>query len=232
MIHIRAFRAVDNEELCGKFIDGHRRVLSSIGINEVTSSTDDWKYNPSSYVIIVESPEGKTYGGARVQVADGITPLPIEMATGYMDNKIYDIVKKNTPEGTGEVCGLWNSREVAGLGIGSIFLTRSAVTIASLLKLKTLFALCASYTVSMAEQVGYEVERSIGNEGDFYYPKSGFIATAMYLPDVGALSKANSLERERIFDLRNNPAQTFTEKGKRNDVEIHYNLSLIPSHVQ
>ena len=30
----------------------------------------------------------------RVQAANGITPLPIEEATGEMDPKIYDVVKR------------------------------------------------------------------------------------------------------------------------------------------
>ena len=144
MISIRAFRAIDDLEACQKFVIGHRHVLENIGVKKVTSSKDEWMYNPGAFVIIVESLDGeKVYGGARVEVAGGSVKLPIEEATGYLDTRIYDVVKEYTPAGTGEICGLWNSREVAGMGIGSVFLTRACVTISTQIRLSTLFALCA-----------------------------------------------------------------------------------------
>ena len=119
-IRIRAFRAIDDLKTCLKFIEGHRRVLAIYGIENITTNTDDWIYNPAIFVIVVESLDGKKmFGGARVQAANGITPLPIEEATGEMDSKIYD-----AQDGTAELSGLWNSKEVAGLGIGSLFPTR------------------------------------------------------------------------------------------------------------
>ena len=125
MAKIRAFRATDHFELCRKFIEGHKRVLEAVGVTEVTSSKDDWAYNPGAFVILVESDDGeKVLGGARVHAAGGNQPLPMEEAAGYMDPKVYDMVKSYSENGTGEVCGLWNSVEVAGLGIGSIFGTQ------------------------------------------------------------------------------------------------------------
>ena len=38
---IKAFRAVDDPVLCQKFIDGHARVLTSVGVEKVTLSTND-----------------------------------------------------------------------------------------------------------------------------------------------------------------------------------------------
>ena len=74
-IRIRAFRAIDDPLTCQKFIEGHRRVLSIYGIENITTNTDAWMYNPAIFVIVVETLDGsKLYGGARVQVADGIDP--------------------------------------------------------------------------------------------------------------------------------------------------------------
>ena len=98
MISIRAFRAIDDLEACQKFVIGHRHVLENIGVKKVTSSKDEWMYNPGAFVIIVESLDGeKVYGGARVEVAGGSVKLPIEEATGYLDTRIYDVVKEYTP---------------------------------------------------------------------------------------------------------------------------------------
>ena len=95
-IRIRAFRAVDDLETCRKFIEGHRKVLSIYGIENITTNTEDWVFRRSIFVIVVETLDGqKLYGGARIQVADGTHPLPIEEATGKMDHRIYEIVRQN-----------------------------------------------------------------------------------------------------------------------------------------
>lgn len=227
MIRIRAFRAIDDKEACLKFIFGHTNVLASIGVNKVTSSNHDWMYNPSVFVIIVESTDGeKVYGGSRIEVASGISKLPIESATGYMDDQIYALVKEYAARGTGEICGLWNSREVAGMGIGSVFLTRACVTIAEQIGLNSLFALCAPYTVKMAQEVGYSIEYTLGNHGTFYYPKLDLLATAMILKDVDTLLLASEHERSSIFKLRNKLNQQLKEKLKTKDVEILFELEI------
>jgi hypothetical protein len=161
VVRLRAFRAVDDPAACARFAKGHEQVLTSIGVHKVTSSKNEWTENPAAFVIIVESIKGdKVFGGARVHVAGGSEPLPIEQATGAMDASIFDLVWDYAQQGTGEICGLWNSREIAGYGIGSIFLTRAAVAISTQIGLQSLFALCAPYTVKMAQNVGYRIEKT------------------------------------------------------------------------
>lgn len=222
-VRLRAFRAIDDPKTCERFIAGHAHVLTAIGVKKVTSSKDDWMYNPAAFVLIVESLDGETvYGGARIHVAGGSQPLPIEEATGMMDPKIFDLVWKYGQEGTGEVCGLWNSREIAGYGVGSIFLTRAAVAISTQIGIKSLFALCAPYTVKMAESVGYQLEDSVGLNGTFYYPKLDLVATTMVLEDVKRLEKADEHEREAIFKIRENLVVTNIEKLRKHEIEIEY----------
>lgn len=227
MITIRAFRAVDDYDACEKFMLGHRRVLENIGIHKLTSSKDDWMVNPAVFVTIVESEDrSKVYGGARVNVAGGTQPLPLEEATGYLDPSVYDIVKQHAITGTGEICGLWNSREVAGMGIGSVFLTRACAAICSQIGLQTLFGLAAPYTVKMAQNVGYEILENVGNNGTFYYPKLDLIATALVLEDVKTLIKAEPFEHERIFSLRAQPNQQTKEVLRKKELEIQYSLEI------
>jgi hypothetical protein len=227
MLKIRAFRAIDDPDACRKFIVGHRHVLESIGVKKVTSSKDEWASNPAAFVIIVESPDGeRVFGGARVHVAGGTQPLPIEEATGYLDASIYDVVKAQAINGTGEICGLWNSREVAGMGIGSVFLTRACVIISTQIGLKTLFALCAPYTVKMAENVGYRILDTIGNKGTFYYPKLDLVATAMLLDDVDVLSLAEESERDSITSIRENLTQVRTELLRNKEIVLDYHLEI------
>lgn len=228
-IRIRAFRATDDIESCRKFIEGHRRVLAIYGIENITTNTDMWMYNPAIFVIVVESLDGsKMFGGARVQAADGITPLPIEEATGEMDSRVYDVVKFYTQYGTGELSGLWNSKEVAGLGIGSFFPSRTAVVIAEQIGLSSMFSLCAPATVRFNKWIGSSVLSSVGNNGTFYYPKLDLLATACFLPDVEELMSAHVREREKMFYLRANPTCIVREKSpfKNLYINVHYDLTI------
>ncbi len=226
MIKIRAFRAIDEFETCQKFVEGHMRILKVFGITMITSANIEWFMDPLTYVIVAESEDGKVLGGARVQIAGGKYPLPIESAVADLDNNIYEVVRQYALEGTGELCGLWNSREIAGMGIGSVFLTRTAVCIAPTLKLRSLFALCAPYTVTMAKRAGFEIATFLGNEGTFYYPKEDLLATAVLLSDTHTLLTAEEEDREEIFSLRENPLQIREEEGRRHKFELLYDLNI------
>ena len=201
-------------------------MLKIFGITMITSAKLQWMEDPDTYMILVESEDGeKVYGGARIQVAGGSLRLPIEDALTKFDRSIHKLVTDLIPAGTGELCGLWNSREVAGLGIGSIYLSRIGVAITSQLNIKTLFALCAPATVKNAKRVGFSVDTRLGNSGTFYYPKEGLIATAVFLDDIDTLPSADPLEREKILELRKMPVQHTIEKSPRElELEIDYNL--------
>ncbi|MBX9850351.1 MAG: hypothetical protein K2X86_01175 [Cytophagaceae bacterium] len=229
MIHreiiIRVFKAVDDLESCQKFVEGHMKVLKIFGITMITSANIEWFVDPNTYVILVESKDRtKVLGGARIQIAGGKKPLPIETAVADMDPSIHEMVKTHAEKGTGELCGLWNSREVAGLGVGSIFLTRVGVAISTFFQLHSLFALCAPITVDIGRKAGFVIETSLGINGTFYYPKEDLLATAVVLRNTTTLESAEEFEKERIFDLRKNPLQTTREKGPRGEVDIEYNL--------
>lgn len=227
VVRLRAFRAIDDPKTCERFIAGHEHVLTAIGVKKVTSSKNDWMYNPAAFVLIVESLDGENvYGGARIHVAGGTQPLPIEEATGKMDPKIFDLVWEYGQEGTGEGCGLWNSREIAGYGIGSIFLTRAAIAIAPHIGIKSLFALCAPYTINLTKSVGYRQETGVGNNGTFYYPKLDLLATTMILEDVNTLELASEEDKNAILALRNTQNCTRIEMLRSKEIEIQYQLDL------
>lgn len=227
IVRLRAFRAIDDPVSCQLFLEGHEHVLTSIGVTKVTSSKDEWTRNPAAFVLIVESLDrSKVYGGARIHVAGGSQPLPIEQATGMMDDSVFDLVWKYAQNGTGEGCGLWNSREISGYGIGSIFLTRAAIAIAPQIGIESLFALCAPYTVKLTESVGYQLETSIGNNGTFYYPKLDLVATTMILKDLETLSTASEENRNAIMELRQNQNCIRVEVLRNKEIEIHYDIKI------
>ncbi|MCY7421181.1 MAG: hypothetical protein LH478_05480 [Chitinophagaceae bacterium] len=209
------------------FIEGHSKVLENHGIGKVTSSNNTWAESSAVFVIVVESENGdRLYGGARVHAADGKKLLPIEEATGYMDPNIYQIVKESAKTGTGELCGLWNSKEVAGLGVGSLFPSRAAVVIASQIGLTSMFSLCSPATVRFNKWIGSDVLTTVGNNGTFYYPKLDLLATAVFLDDAVTLKSAHPREREKMLFLRDNLHYITEEKSpfKNIVVTVQYDL--------
>jgi hypothetical protein len=231
-VKIKAFRATEDKAACQRFLEGHKRVLDGHGVKQVTSSKEDWLDNPSAFVILVESPdETKIYGGARLHCADGIHPLPIEEATCDFDPRIHDVVRHLSQRGTSELCGLWNSREVAGMGIGAFFATMCGVVIAEQLGLTSIFALCSPYSVRFAEKVGCRILTDLGNEGTFYYPKIDLLATIVLLEDTRTLEHADPQVRESILRLRRSPRQKVMERSPLRNLEFEIDYDLALRHV-
>jgi hypothetical protein len=228
-VRIRAFRAIDDPETCATFIEGHKKILENHGIDKVTSSNNEWVNNPAVFVLVVEeASDGRMFGGARIHAADGVHALPIEGAVGELDPNIRQMVKTLGVNGTGEICGLWNSKEVAGLGIGAIFSSRAAVAIGTQLGLSSVFSLSSPVTVRFSEFQGGNVVTTLGNNGTFYYPKLNLLATVCCIADIVNLPLCNPVERERIMDLRLRPEQSAFESYpfRKESPQIHISYSL------
>ena len=226
MIKIKAFKAVEDLEGCLKYSEGHERVLESFGVQKVTSAQTDWFYDPNVYVIAVESlATGEYLGGAKISIRNGANVLPVEKAIGDMDETVYDLIAQYAQHGVGELCGLWNSRAAAGMGY-SMLVTRACIAKASEISgLNTLFVLCAPYTVEMVENVGFELEPSLGMNGSFPYPRDDYKATVLVLHDIQKLSKAKLKDRNLIYELRNNPNLLRIEEGPLGNINAQYDMT-------
>jgi len=226
MLKVRAFRAVDDIESCKLFAEGHANVLRDYGITKVTSSRNDWFFNQGVYVAVVENEEGKMLGGERIHLVQKDIPLPIEDAVTIVEKKIHPLVASYAERGiTGELCGLWNAKDIAGKGV-SILLTKLGVAMAHMIGMQSLFVLCAPYTVSMCQTAGFEIETSIGDKGTFIYPKLDLIATALVIKDIGILNNADPEEKRQIFSLIENPVSFTKESGPKGEIEVEYNIRL------
>jgi len=226
-LSINSFKAINNPDLCDNFSQGHGNVLRDFGVKKVTSANKTWHSNPDSYVISVQMNNSKDFvAGARIDVYMGKFPLPIEDAIGIIDKSIYKLVKSYSQKGkTGEVCGLWTSKQCAGNGIAFLMI-KSSIVLAKLLNMDSLFALCSPFTVSMFSKLGFEIEKSLGNEGTFYYPKLDLIATAMVLKDLSKLNSVSEDYKEPIINLVKIPNQQTKEMGVKGLIEIDYNLNV------
>lgn len=223
---LKAFRAINNRKVCEQYLAGHQQVLKDYGIENITTNNNIWFELPSVYGIVAYL-EGsdEVVGGVRIQLADGKTPLPVETAVGYLDPKIYDIIKKNIDKGTGEICGLWNANKVSGIGL-SIILLRAGISMVNQVKLDSLYTICADYTLNMVHKVGFIQEKSLGNDGAFEYPNESYIARVLRKLNSVTLDTAQEYDRERIFFLRDNPVITCVEQGSKGPFEVNYDLKI------
>lgn len=225
MFKFKAFRAIDDRERCEKFIKGHADVLRQYGVTKVTSSNNDWAFNPFVYVVTVELEEtSEVVSGLRIHIAHPDHPLPMEQAVSQVDHKIFQLVKNYSYEGTGEVSGLWNSKSISGYGVGAVLLIRAGIAIVSQLKLGSLLALVAEYTLKPSLQKGFEIEVGIGNSGTFFYPKLDLVATSIVMKDPYNLPLADEYERQVIQELRENLQCSKTEIGPKGVFFVEYDL--------
>lgn len=228
MLRIRAFWAPDDKETGRAFAEGHADVLRSIGITKVTSSSDDWIDSPFVYVLVVEDTDdnNKILGGARLHIAGPGHPIPMETAIEKVDPTVKEVIGELAKNGTAEVCGLWNAKEIAGMGIGVTHLSWACVALTKQLQLDTLVALVAHHTYRMGARKGFRTIQSLGDRGRFNYPKLDLVATAVCLQNPYELTDATEEEREAMLSLRENPKQIRTMTWPKGTFELEFDLIL------
>lgn len=228
MFTLKAFRAVENQTLSEEFVQGHTDVLKDYGVKKVTSASHDWVLDPNVYVVAaIDSSTNQMVGGVRVHIAGPqARQLPMEAAITIVDTKVHALIQKYWDRGTGELCGLWNAKAVAGVGIGSYYLMRAGISLSPHLGINTLFALCAPHTLQISVEKGFEVEASIGKNGTFIYPKLDLVATSIVIHDPAILSHAIPLEQELITGLIRQPNMERMEHGPKGALTISYQLEL------
>ncbi|MBI1221954.1 MAG: hypothetical protein GC180_05055 [Bacteroidetes bacterium] len=225
MFQFKAFRAIDEPEYCREYTEGHVRVLKDYGITNITSNNNEWASLDCVYCVVVYNEAGEMVGGIRMQKADGVHKLPVEKAIGYRDPSIYKIVASYIPEGVGELCALWNAKSVAGKGL-SLLLSRAGISICSQVGISTMVGICADYTLKMFRKVGFVVDETLGEGGEFVYPNENYIARVLGILNARNLETAEEEDRLRMLSLRSNPEQKTIEYPGIKDLEIEYNLKL------
>ena len=196
-------------------------------MTKVTSANVEWRDDPHTYLIVAEAPDtGKILGGGRIQVRSQMTPMPMEPAIAILDERIYAFVDAIGNYNVAEFCGLWNSKEIAGYGVGSIILGQVGVAISPALGITSLMALCSPATLRNCQRVGFEIVRQIGNNGTLYYPKEDLVATALLIEDLEKLPTATPEDKERIHSLRSSPSQCLCMEGPKGTLEINFALDI------
>lgn len=230
MLTIKAFKATNDESTSLKYAKGHEAVLKEYNVPKVTSSNTKWIHNPGVYGIIVEDDHENVVGGARIHVKSDLYELPIEMALRPIDQGFEDWMTQYRKLCIAEMCGLWNSKQIAGKGISNLLmqaaLAKSGLAIANQLGINVLIGFCAPWTINAILDLGFEVAKNVGDQGTYNYPKPDLKATVAIVKDTENLTHAIESQRARIFDLRERPEQTSIEDCKGDELTIKYELTI------
>jgi len=220
----RTFRATDEPESCLEFHQGHSKILTDLGIENLTSNYPTWFDDPNTLVITATNEEAELVGGIRVQLYTGDYELPIMTAIKYQDpNIITAIERRKNNKGVAESCGLWNSKKVFGRGISPL-LARCSVSQTSFFEIDNLCCFSAPYTLKMIKSLGFIEMKEVGNNGQLPYPSEKYMSSVLEIPNIHTLEYSDSNQKERILSLINQPKQTVIELSQGKEIEIEYNL--------
>jgi hypothetical protein len=167
---IRVFRSATDEQLCQDLVEGHRAVLSAYGIKELATFNRDWIGREDVLVIAALGADQRVLGGARMQHLKSLADMPMFRAIGEQDPDLATVLQPYLDEGAWELGGLWNSMELAGMGVEATFLIQAALAAMPLTDARHLFALTSPVTRRMQAALGFETQGGVGDNGFFVYP--------------------------------------------------------------
>lgn len=225
-IRIKAFRASSDMISCLRFQEGHLDVLRSFGF-KISSTQEDWMLSDDTYVILVESLDSsRVYGGARLEYCNRDRTVPIQTALMDLAPEIDEFIKDRKDFDTVELCGLWNSVSVAGMGIGSVYSIRAALAVAGLLSVQNILALCSVHSFRMASVFGFTLLKEVGDGGIVYYEGAKQNAHITFHGDFIEMRNVNPDERDKIISLIDNPSQVIVEERNGTNLNITYDLQV------
>lgn len=225
-LKIIAFRAVNEYQRCLEYIQGHRKVLEVHGFTHFLSNEESWMFNPETIVVMVYNEDmTEALGGARFERRMEDNLLSFERVLLSSEPEVVKQVQRRVRGGTGEICGLWNSKEVAGLNT-SILLVRGVIVSLWQQHMNTIFAFNARYTNRIPIRLGFERMTVIGNNGYVPYPDDRFQAAIWRFERKNGLKRAVEYERKTMRALIEKPKQVLVETDIYENLEIHYDLEV------
>lgn len=222
-ITLRAFRAVDDPVRCAEFVRQHVKVLEDIGVFNALQPDLSWCIDPNVTVLTAEHELLGMVAGIRIHKATPAAALPMERCMAGLADSIGEDLASLVPDGNAEIAGLWNAHRFAGRGIPKL-LMEAAVAASSQLGVSTLVTFIAEYVAPYAAVSGFIPMSQLPAGGIYTYPVPQIRTHAMILPDVLALTYAESEVRHRIFSLRLRTHQVRTEQPRSTLLEVEYAL--------
>jgi len=225
-VRLRFLKATEDQDTVRKYIRGHEEVLLLNGVS-LSKGYDYWKELDTVYLLVAESMDGSScYGGARLHIWDGVDSLPLQSFLSQLEPRIYVVIDEWAINNKGivEIAGLWNSRAVAGLGLGSEHIIRTSIAATAFLQPMGVFTFCSPFVSRFADDFGFRAFEKLGVGGKFPFPDERWMSTINFMHDKFDLSNAKPEEQNKIRLLREkrNFSQEFNDRGK--NLIIHFQL--------
>jgi len=223
---VTAHCAPDAAGDCWRSAVACRRVLRRHGIANITSARQEWWTDRNTYALLLRDRDtGEPLGGVRLQLRGDGVPLPIELALGRVDARVHSWVAGFAAQGVGELCGLWCSPRITGLGLGRR-LTCMGIALAEQLHVGTLLGLCDTRNVHTNLDLGFSLDTSLASGGSFQYPRPGLFAHVLLIPDTGQLTEASPEAQSAVAFYRRAPAGVQTLRTGEDSLDLHRDLRL------
>ena len=221
-------RASHDPQLCKRLLDGHKRVLEAYGIKNLSSFRTDWFRRDDVWIIAVLTPDGeRVLAGARLQPGLVANDFPLHQAVGHVDPNVGAFLEEIIPDKVYELNALWNSIELAGMGLGSEFLIQVAMAAMPLLEARHLVALTSPVTRRWREKHGWKLRSDLGEEGYFVYPKDSLRATVEHFMHPDFEGDVDPVVRELMKSVRERPEGVSTHvHGPKGQLIIRLNLTV------
>ncbi len=231
---VRVFRADQHLDCCNDLVDGHQAVLQAYGIKKLTTFNRDWIGDPSVIVIAAVAKgsgiDGKTervLGGARMHGVDDIQNMPLIKAVGNQDANLAQHMQAYADEGAFELGGMWNSIELAGMGVEATFLIQAAMATLTMVGGRHLFALTSPVTRRMQAPLAFFTEEGIGSEGYFTYPTEKLRATIARYTFPENIESVQPQVRQLLENIWQDPERaTYAVQGPKGDLKLKFRIEV------
>ena len=225
---LKILRASEDVVLCQAMVEGHKRVLHAYGIKNISSFNTDWFGRDDVILIVAMSADGnKILAGTRLQSGDNPEDFPLYQAVGHMDEGLKPWLSNLVKDGTMELNGMWNSIELAGMGLGVEWMVQSAMASMSILDLRNILALTSPVTRKMRDKMGWSIKDQFGDDGYFKYPNDKLLASIEQFVFPDDLPKSQKEVRVFLEELWADPTgYVMNIKGPKGKLKVRFNISV------
>lgn len=225
---LKILRASEDVVLCQAMVEGHKRVLHAYGIKNISSFNTDWIGRDDVILIVAMSADGnKILAGTRLQTGVKPEDFPLYQAVGHMDEGLKPWLSTLLKDGTMELNGMWNSIELAGMGLGVEWMVQSAMASMSILDLRNILALTSPVTRKMRDKMGWSIKDQFGDDGYFKYPNDKLLASIEQFIFPDDLPKSQKDVRVFLDELWADPTgYVMNIKGPKGKLKVSFNISV------
>ncbi|MDE0870793.1 MAG: hypothetical protein OSA37_02615 [Flavobacteriales bacterium] len=231
---VRVFRADQYPDRCHALVDGHQAVLSAYGIQKLATFNRDWIGNPRVLVVAaighgngVDGKSERILGGARMHLARTVDELPLMEAIGSQDSNLSQFMQPYVEEGAYELGGMWNSIEMAGMGVEATLLIKAAMATLTMVSGRHLFALTSPVTRRMQAPLGFLTETGVGDDGYFTYPTQKLRATIARYTFPEQLEQARPEVRDLLEGIWQDPeGMIHRVQGPKGELKLQFKIEV------